>query len=72
MASKSWTFRVQHDPEYVGTMCVAGDCDSLGNWAPNELLRLKLDKLVSYTLIFQQKNHFFTTLHHFTDLQILG
>ncbi|XP_065221640.1 glycerophosphocholine phosphodiesterase GPCPD1-like [Planococcus citri] len=44
MANKSWTFRVQYDPDNVGIICVSGDCETLGNWCPNNLLRLKLDK----------------------------
>lgn len=48
---KPWRFKVRDNSDHVGTMCITGDCDSLGNWSTNFLIPLNFDKLVCYTKI---------------------
>ncbi|XKL62388.1 hypothetical protein PGB90_002221 [Kerria lacca] len=43
---RQWTFYVQCNEENLGTVCITGDCESLGNWSSKIIIPLIYNKYV--------------------------
>lgn len=46
--SRLWKFSTIHNEEIEGKMCISGDCDSLGNWMPNNIIPMTYDEYVYF------------------------
>lgn len=44
---KLWLFNVKYEPQDGETLCITGDCDSLGQWCPKNIIPLTFNKLVT-------------------------